>query len=75
MSYVEQARRAAGMTIAAAAAITGLSAPTYAKREKDPDSFTVGQLRMLGWEMDELSRGILWQHIGDEDVFFAVPFN
>lgn len=60
MSRVEQARRAAGMTQNAAAAILGVSYPTYLKKEQDPSLMAFGELEALGNEMDGLSRQILW---------------
>ena len=38
MSRVEQARRAAGMTQNEAAAILGVSGPTYIKKEQEPST-------------------------------------
>jgi transcriptional regulator with XRE-family HTH domain len=65
MSKVEQARRAAGMTQGAAAAILGISVPTYIKKEQNPSFMTFDDISMLGAEMDSLSRDILWQAVDD----------
>lgn len=59
MSRVEQARRAAGMTQNEAAAILGVSYPTYLKKEQDPSLFTFSEFTALGAEMDEVSREIM----------------
>jgi len=61
MSRVEQARRAAGMTQGAAAAILDVSVPTYIKKEQNPSLMTFGDMEALGAEMDPVSRGVLWQ--------------
>ena len=59
MSRVEQARRAAGMTQNEAAAILGVSYPTYLKKEQDPSLFTFAEFNALGQEMDDISKGIM----------------
>ena len=59
MSRVEQARRAAGMTQNEAAAILGVSYPTYLKKEQDPSLFTFAEFNALGAEMDPISRDVM----------------
>ena len=59
MSMVEQARRAAGMTQNEAAAILGVSYPTYLKKEQDPSLFTFSEFNALGAEMDPVSQGVM----------------
>ena len=61
MNRVEKARRAAGMTQQAAAAILGVSAPTYIKKEQNPRLMTFGELELLGKEMDAVSRTLLYE--------------
>ena len=59
MSRVEQARRAAGITQTEAAAILGVSNPTYIKKEQEPSLLGFSELELLGKAMDPVSRGVL----------------
>lgn len=59
MSMVEKARRAAGMTQNEAAAILGVSYPTYLKKEQNPSLFTFAEFNALGAEMDDVSREVM----------------
>ena len=65
MSRVEQARRAAGMTQNEAAAILGVSGPTYIKKEQEPSLFTFAEFNALGAEMDDVSREIMMMELDE----------
>lgn len=58
VSKLEKARKASGMTLAGAAAILGVSVPTYMNRERDPSLMTFGEYFALASEMDEDSKKI-----------------
>lgn len=53
MNGIQKARRASGMTQEAAAAIIGVSIPTYIRKEKEPDRFTLREMCLLYQEMDD----------------------
>lgn len=57
---VERARRAAGLSQVAAGEITRMSNVTFGRKEKSPESFTVGEFFDLYHEMDADSREIMW---------------
>lgn len=58
-SWVERARKAAGITQVAAGEITGMSNITFGKKEKNPELFTIGEFFALRGEMDPESRALM----------------
>ena len=57
-SKLEKARRASGMSLDAAAALIGVSKPTYTSRERNPLLMTFGELFTVVSEMDSDSKQI-----------------
>ena len=60
VTYIESARRSAGITQAGAGAIMGMSNVTYGKKEKEPEQFTLGEFFALYRELDPESQEIMW---------------
>ena len=58
-TMLAKARKASGMTQAAAAAILGVSTPTYIDREEHPSKLTFGQFFELASVMDGDSRKLM----------------
>lgn len=63
MNGVERARKVAGISGAGAAAIIGVTLPTWYTKEKDPLKFTIGQFFTLYRELDTDAREILWGYM------------
>lgn len=60
------ARKASGLTIEQAAAITGLKATsTYCSREEDPSMYRLHELEALYQSMNDTARPILREAIAD----------
>lgn len=53
------ARRAAGLTVERACAVCGVSRPTYNERERNPDTYRLGELSSLYADLDGEGRAIL----------------
>ena len=58
-SLFSAARRASGLTVDGAAQICGVSRPTYNAREKDPETFRLGELAILYENLDHTGRELL----------------
>lgn len=63
MNVVQAARKSAGFTQDAAAAIIGCSSPTWAKRESNPESMTIGQFFTLYRELDTDAQSSMWGYL------------
>lgn len=63
MNGIERARKVSVMSQSKAGKIIGCSVGTYAKKEKQPGLFTLGEIFSLYSSMDGLSREILWSEI------------
>ncbi len=73
MNGIERARKIAGLSPTGAAAIIGVTPPTWYTKEKDPLKFTIGQFLTLYREMDTDARETLWSYLeglrdGDTEV-------
>lgn len=65
MSKFEKARRAAGISQQQASEIIGTSLPTYIKKEREPDGFTLDEFRRLYSVYGEDEKSILDSYLDD----------
>ncbi len=63
MNGIEKARKLAGLNTSGAAAIIGVTVPTWYAKEKDPLKFTIGQFLTLYKEMDSDAQDALWNYL------------
>lgn len=63
MNGVRKARKIAGLTREGAAAIIGVTAVTWDKKENDPLKFSIGEFFTLYRELDTDAQDTLWNYL------------
>lgn len=63
MNGILKARKSSGLTREAAAAIIGVTALTWDKKEKDPMNLSIGQFFTLYREMDTDAQNTMWCYL------------